>query len=152
MKSKVLSVVLFFTVFPLFAAETLPEPSTAMLTQVARLKAKGIPLTDYHIHIRGGMTPEKALDWMKKTGVRSGVLENVGKDWPLSDNAKLKAFIDDAARFPELPIGIQVNDRDLKEIEAVTVYFDPPGGRVFINERDGIAGRRIRISRHVHAR
>ena len=89
-----------------------PEPSQAMLEQVARLKAKGIPLTDYHIHIRGGMTPEKALDWMRKTGIRSGVIENTGRDWPLSDDDKLKAFIKDAQRFPELLIGIQVNDRD----------------------------------------
>jgi hypothetical protein len=95
-------------------ADTLqqPEPSPAMREQVARLKAKGIPLTDYHIHIRGGMTPEKAFDWMKQTGIRSGVLENAGRDWPLSDNDKIKAFIEDAQKFPELLIGLQVNDRD----------------------------------------
>ena len=107
--------------FPLLlTAQTLPQPSPAMLEQVARLNAKGIPLTDYHIHIRGGMTPDKAFDWAKKTGIRSGVLENHGKNWTLSDNAKLKAFIDDAQRFPELLIGIQVNDRDwFKTIDPV---------------------------------
>jgi histidinol phosphatase-like PHP family hydrolase len=106
--------VVLSSALPLFAA----DPSPAMLEQVARLKAKGIPLTDYHIHIRGGMTPEKALDWAKKTGIRSGVLENHGKGWTLSDNAKLKVFIEDAQRFPELLIGIQVNDRDwFKTIE-----------------------------------
>jgi len=89
-----------------------PKPSPAMQEQVARLKAKGIPLTDYHIHIRGGMTPEKALDWMNQSGVRSGVLENAGRDWPLSDNDKIKTFIEDARKFPELLIGLQVNDRD----------------------------------------
>ena len=95
-------------------ADTLqqPEPSVAMREQVARLKAKGIPLTDYHIHIRGGMTPEKAFDWMKLTGIRSGVLENAGRDWPLHDNATIEAFIEDARKFPELLIGLQVNDRD----------------------------------------
>jgi len=97
----------------------LPEPSAAMLEQVARLKAKGIPLTDYHIHIRGGMTPEKAFDWMEQSGVRSGVLENAGREWPLSDNDKIKAFIDDARKFPELLVGLQVNDRDwFKTIDA----------------------------------
>jgi len=106
-------VVAFILSFPLSVfAQTLPVPSQAMREQVARLKAKNIPLTDYHIHIRGGMTPEKAFDWAQKTGIRSGVLENVGKGWPLSDNDKIKAFIDDAKKFPELLIGIQVNDRD----------------------------------------
>ena len=110
-----LTVAVIFSAFPLLTAQTpstLPQPSPVMLEQVARLNAKKIPLTDYHIHIRGGMTPEKALDWAKRTGIRSGVLENHGKDWPLSDNAKLKAFIEDAQRFPELLVGIQVNDRD----------------------------------------
>jgi len=103
----------FILSFPLLAcAQSLPVPSQAMKEQVARLQAKNIPLTDYHIHIRGGMTPEKALDWAQKAGIRSGVLENVGKGWPLSDNDKLKAFIENAQKFPELLIGVQVNDRD----------------------------------------
>ena len=95
-------------------AETLqqPEPSPEMKEQVARLKAKGIPLTDYHIHIRGGMTTEKAFEWMKLSGIRSGVLENAGKDWPLSDNETIEAFIENAKKIPELLIGLQVNDRD----------------------------------------
>jgi len=92
--------------------DNFPLPSQAMLDQVARLKAKGIPLTDYHIHLRGGMTAEKAFDWAQKTGIRSGVLENAGREWPLSDDEKLLAFIEDARRFPELLVGIQVNDRD----------------------------------------
>ena len=106
--------ILFFTLSLSVAqtVQTLPSPSSTMLEQVARLQAKGIPLTDYHIHIRGGMTPEKALDWAKKTGIRSGILENHGKGWTLSDNAQLKAFIEDAQKFPELLVGIQVNDRD----------------------------------------
>jgi len=113
-----LAAVMMFAAFPLFAADSLPVPSQTMLEQVARLKAKGIPLTDYHIHIRGGMTPEKAFDWARKTGIRSGILENHGKGWPLSDDAKLKAFIEDARKFPELLVGIQVNDRDwFKTIE-----------------------------------
>jgi hypothetical protein len=98
------------------------NPSATMLKQVARLKAKGIPLIDYHIHIRGGMTPDKAFDWMKLTGIRSGVLENVGREWPLSDNDKIKAFIEDARRFPELLVGIQVNDRDWFEVIDSDVF------------------------------
>ena len=114
MKKVLYPLITMFLCCPSVIADTFqqPEPSPAMLEQVARLKAKGIPLTDYHIHIRGGMTPEKAFDWMKQSGIRSGVLENVGKDWPISNNDKLKAFIEDAQKFPELLIGIQVNDRD----------------------------------------
>jgi hypothetical protein len=107
---------MFYLICALFISTTIfatefPSPSPEMSAQVARLKAKQIPLVDYHIHIRGGMTPEKAFDWEQKSGIKSGVLENTGRDWPLSDNEKLAAFINDAKRFPLL-IGIQVNDRD----------------------------------------
>ncbi len=70
-----------------------------------------MPLVDYHIHLRGGMNAEKAFDWEKKSGVKSGVLENLGQGWPLSDNEKLADFIKEARKFPVL-VGIQVNDRD----------------------------------------
>ncbi|MDR3199502.1 MAG: hypothetical protein LBU34_16665 [Planctomycetaceae bacterium] len=99
-----------FVIIPVFADE-FPNPSREMLQQAARLKAKGLILIDYHIHLRGGMTAEKAFDWERKSGIKSGVLENTGKDWVLSDDKKLAAFIDDARRFPLL-VGIQVNDRD----------------------------------------
>ncbi|MDR0337119.1 MAG: hypothetical protein LBI18_08515 [Planctomycetaceae bacterium] len=99
-----------FVPIPVFA-EDFPKPSHEMLQQVARLKAKELILIDYHIHLRGGMTAEKAFDWERQSGIKSGVLENTGKDWPLSDNEKLAAFIENAQQFPLL-IGIQVNDRD----------------------------------------
>jgi histidinol phosphatase-like PHP family hydrolase len=92
-------------------------PQTAAFRQeLAAVGARGITLTDYHIHIRGGMTLEKAVQRQERSGIRSAVLENHGREWPLSDNAKLKAFID--AHSPARPqgqrvlVGIQVNDRD----------------------------------------
>ncbi len=92
-------------------------PQTAAFKQdLATARLKGLTLTDYHIHLRGGMTLEKAAQRQDQSGIRSAVLENFGREWPLSDNAKLKDFID--AQPPplpngqRLPVGIQVNDRD----------------------------------------
>ena len=90
-------------------------PQTAAFQQaLATATLKGLTLTDYHIHLRGGMTSAKAAQRQEKSGIRSAVLENFGREWPLADNAKLKDFID-AQTLPNgqrLPIGIQVNDRD----------------------------------------
>ena len=84
--------------------------------ELAKAKLKGLVLTDYHIHIRGGMTLEKAMLRQERSGINSTVLENFGREWPLADNAKLKDFIDTHARVlpngRHLPVGIQVNDRD----------------------------------------
>ena len=83
------------------------------------LKERGIRLTDFHIHLRGGMTAEKALARQNQTGIGSAVLENAGREWPLSDNEKISAFIDEVRRVnaaadpsERMPVGLQVNDRD----------------------------------------
>lgn len=83
---------------------------------MAEARARGLVLTDFHIHLRGGMTARKAAERQQQSGIRSGVLENHGREWPLHDNASLAAFIDASrtvrADGRRLPVGIQVNDRD----------------------------------------
>lgn len=78
-----------------------------------------LQLRDYHIHLRNGMTAELAAIRAKRSGVKSGVLENHGREWPLANNELLEGFISKVETFnatlPEdgkLKIGIQVNDRD----------------------------------------
>ena len=99
--------------------ETAPflYPQTPAFKQsLAATQARGLTLTDYHIHIRGGMTPEKAALRQEQSGIRSAVLENFGREWPLRDKATLASFIDAGsqaqAQGQRLPVGIQVNDRD----------------------------------------
>jgi len=66
---------------------------------------------DCHIHLRGGMTVEKAIARQEKTGIGSGVLRNIGKGWPIETDAQLRAFLDSVAGKP-VYVGLQVNDRD----------------------------------------
>jgi len=75
-------------------------------------KSRGIELTDWHIHIRGGMTPDSAILREKLCGIRSTALENFGREWPISNNVALAAFIVDCKKVKGLPVGLQVNDRD----------------------------------------
>ena len=83
---------------------------------------RGIVLSDWHLHIRGGMTPAMACERERASGIRSSAMENHGREWEIYDNAKLQAF---AARSravnPKMPVGIQVNDRDwFRQIDAET--------------------------------
>ncbi len=91
------------------------------LTRVNDVLAKecarrGITITDWHIHLRGGMTAEMAAERERASGIRSGVLENHGREWPLCSNEILAAFIAESKKARvdgrPLPVGIQVNDRD----------------------------------------
>lgn len=106
------------SVAPLRAGEQpfLYPQSDSFTRDLANARLKGLALTDYHIHIRGGMTLEKAALRQEHSGIKSAVLENFGREWPLADNAKLKEFIDThSMSLPNgqrLPVGIQVNDRD----------------------------------------
>ncbi len=91
-----------------------------MLRETCR--KRGIVITDFHIHIRGGMTPELARAREEDSGIQSSAMENHGREWEVSDNATLRKF---AARSrgvnEKMPVGIQVNDRDwFRQIDAET--------------------------------
>ena len=86
---------------------------------------RGIVLTDWHLHIRGGLTPQLAAAREEAWIVRTGALENHGREWPLCDNAKLAAFADAVHAVKTggrpLPVGIQANDRDwFRQIDEAT--------------------------------
>lgn len=92
----------------------------------AECEKRGIVLTDWHVHIRGGMTPEKAAARELDCGfIRSTAMENHGREWEIFDNAALRAFARRAKSVSvngrKLPVGIQVNDRDwFRQIDAET--------------------------------
>ena len=92
---------------------------------MAACRKRGLTLTDWHIHIRGGMTPELAAERELDCGIRSTAMENHGREWEIYDNAKLCAFAEKAKKVSvgdhRLPVGIQVNDRDwFTQIDAET--------------------------------
>ena len=88
---------------------------------------RGITLVDWHLHIRGGMTPELAYVRETNSFVRSSAMENHGREWEIYDNARLRDFAARARKAnPKMPVGIQVNDRDwFEKIDAGTrAQFD----------------------------
>ena len=84
---------------------------------------RGITLVDWHLHIRGGMTPELAYVRETNSFVRSTAMENHGREWEIFDNARLRDFAARARKAnPAMPVGIQVNDRDWsRQIDAETL-------------------------------
>ena len=50
---------------------------------LAECRARGITIVDWHLHIRGGMTPQLAAAREGAWIVRTGALENHGREWPL---------------------------------------------------------------------
>ena len=75
------------------------------------LQARGIPFIDFHVHLRGGMTFEKAEARQSFAGIRMGVLRNLGEGWPIETDDQLRAFLDEAEGHSVF-VGLQVNDRE----------------------------------------
>ena len=118
-----------FFCFDASAQDANPQEKNRSFEEYAPWLDPGLELRDYHIHLRGGMTAEMAVERARKTGVKSGVLENHGREWPLSTNEKLDEFISGVeavnATLPDeekLKIGIQVNDRDWYKAIDLKVY------------------------------
>ena len=94
---------------------------------MAECAARGITLTDWHVHIRGGLTPEMAAERERASGIRQSAMENHGREWDIHDNARLVEFAKAARKAnPNMLVGIQVNDRDwFEQIDAETrSHFD----------------------------
>ncbi len=123
---KCLMMVGVLTVAPLFAGDNAIAnyPQNTVNKQLQEVcRARGIVITDYHIHIRGGMTPELAKVREAACGfIRSSAMENHGREWEVSNNDILARFATNARRVKkDMPVGIQVNDRDwFKQIDAAT--------------------------------
>ena len=74
---------------------------------------RGITIVDYHVHIRGGMTPELAVEREKAWIVRSSAMDNHGREWDTKNDSQLLKFAEEAkSASGRIPVGIQVNDRD----------------------------------------
>lgn len=105
-----------FLSFPLCAQDSFWKAAPKTGPQFEKASAP-FELTDYHIHLRGGATTAKAIERQKVTGIRSGILENSGREWPLFNDEALLAFIHFNRQEMKkagvtIPIGMQVNDRD----------------------------------------
>jgi len=106
-----------------------PESRTLAMLK-AECRNRGIVITDWHVHIRGGLTPEMAAERERLCGIRSSAMENHGREWEIFDNERLAAFAAEAKKplvnGHPLPVGIQVNDRDwFTQIDAKTrAQFD----------------------------
>jgi hypothetical protein len=76
-----------------------------------RIAGSYLPFIDFHVHLRGGMTVDKAIARQAATGINIGVLRNIGVGWPIETDDQLEAFLDSVVDRPVF-VGLQVNDRD----------------------------------------
>jgi len=62
-------------------------------TELQRLVDAGFPLINYHIHLKGDLTLEKALAHSRETGVFYGIAVNGGVNFPITNDQGLNTYI-----------------------------------------------------------
>jgi hypothetical protein len=79
--------------------------------QMARLLEKGIPVVDFHVHLKGGLTIAEVQDRTRRTGVFNGVALNCGLGFPTTNDRGIETFIKSMAGQPVF-LGMQAEGRE----------------------------------------
>jgi len=80
-------------------------------TKVTKLMKAGFPLIDYHVHLKGGLTLEDAIENSRVLGINYGIAPNCGLHFPVTDDASLNAYIEEVKGSPLLK-GMQAEGRE----------------------------------------
>lgn len=97
---------------PLFAYEKLFRLITDFIAILPTLpEPVKYPLTDYHVHLKGDFTLEKALERSKQTGIQYGIAINCGLGFPVQDDDAALAFLDTMRQYP-FKLAMQAEGRE----------------------------------------
>lgn len=78
--------------------DDLPTPAAAPAVDdhfrtVIELGARNVPMVDYHVHLKGGLTIEDALARSRRLGIQYGIAVNCGKGFPVTSDAGIHEFL-----------------------------------------------------------
>ncbi|MFQ7056808.1 MAG: hypothetical protein ACLRQT_12405 [Alistipes sp.] len=93
-------------------ADTLP-PVDERTDGVIRFQRRDFPVIDYHVHLKGGLTKERAHAMSMNYGINYGVAPNAGEGGVgrmLADDGEVYAYFDEVERMPFL-CGVQGEGR-----------------------------------------
>lgn len=70
-----------------------------------------IPMVDYHVHLKGGLTLEQALAKSRSDGIQYGLAVNCGQGFPVDHDDAARAFVDSMQGHP-IFIAMQAEGRE----------------------------------------
>jgi histidinol phosphatase-like PHP family hydrolase len=82
------------------------------LTLCYAQQAANFPLTDLHIHCKGGFTIDDAVLKSKKEGISYGIVTNVGIGFPVHKDSQIDSVINSLKNYPQFLIGMQAEGRE----------------------------------------
>jgi histidinol phosphatase-like PHP family hydrolase len=93
--------------------------------QIINVGRHNIPVVDYHVHLKEGLTMEQALAKSRRDGIQYGIAINVGKGFPVEDDAGVRAFLESMKGQPVF-IAMQAEGREWMQMvsRGAVVGFD----------------------------
>jgi len=78
---------------------------------LARMASENFPLVDYHVHLKGDLTLEKALEKSRASGIFYGIAPNCGVGFSIRNDAGIDSFL---AVMKDVPVflGMQAEGRE----------------------------------------
>jgi Domain of Unknown Function (DUF1080) len=62
--------------------------------EVIRLGTENVPVVDYHVHLKGGLTVEQALENSRRLGINYGIAINCGQGFPVHSDDSVQQYLD----------------------------------------------------------
>lgn len=81
------------------------------LTKIDSLEKEGFNITDYHAHLKGGLTIDELILYSEKTGIDYGVAINCGKGFPVHNDSALSAWYHSMKEHP-VYLAVQAEGRE----------------------------------------
>jgi hypothetical protein len=79
--------------------------------EIVRLGAANVPMVNYHVHLKGDLTLEKALALSRETGIFYGIAVNCGLNFPVTNDAGIYAYLNSVKGAPAF-IAMQAEGRE----------------------------------------
>ena len=70
------------------------------------------PLTDLHVHCKGGFTIDNAVKKSKDENISYGIVTNVGVGFPVHSDSQIDSVINSLKNYPQFFIGMQAEGRE----------------------------------------
>ncbi|MBC8164486.1 MAG: hypothetical protein H7Y20_01295 [Bryobacteraceae bacterium] len=83
-----------------------------------------IPMVDFHVHLKSGLTLEQALAKSRRDGIQYGIAVNCGKGFPVESDDAARAFVDSLKGAPVF-IAMQAEGREWTQMfsrRAVSLF------------------------------
>ena len=90
----------FFIAFSCSSPEKNASVEEVLIQRIDSLNKLGFDITDYHAHLKGGLTMEQLLEHSEKTGISYGVAVNGGIGFPVQNDTALSAYYRSVMHYP----------------------------------------------------